>query len=110
MINLMGIKIIEGHMLKAFLDSEKGEFIAVFSTSWCAFCRMLLKEIERAPPPFKVIDVDITDESDPTWEDYKIRIVPTVIAFRNGEEVARKEARPDGIALREVKELYEKIH
>ncbi len=106
----MGIKIIEGRMLKAFLDSEKGEFMAVFSTSWCAFCRMLLKEIERTPPAFKIIDIDITDESDPAWEEYNIKIVPTVIAFRNGKEVARKEARPDGIPLREVKELYEKIH
>ena len=38
--------------------------------------------------------VDISAENNPLWETFKVDIVPTLVGFRNGLAIARK----DGIA------------
>jgi len=38
--------------------------------------------------------VDISDEDNPLWETFKVDIVPTLVGFRDGVAIARK----DGIA------------
>lgn len=67
--------------------------LAVFYADWCPFCRNFLELFEktmrkRADPVGAI--VDISDTQNPLWETFEIAIVPTLIGFRSGKAVVRK--------------------
>lgn len=64
--------------------------LVFFYTEWCPFCRKsfhLLKSLDEFQ--LKVFRVDLSDENNPLWDSLKIKIVPTLIAFKNGTEFWR---------------------
>lgn len=64
--------------------------LVFFYTEWCPFCRKsfhLLKTLDASQ--VKVYRVDLSDENNPLWDSLKIKIVPTLIAFKNGTEFWR---------------------
>ena len=69
-----------------------GVVLADFFATWCGPCRMLgpiVEEIgEEAGGAFAVYKVDV-DEAQDVAMDYGVMSVPTLIIFRNGEEVQR---------------------
>lgn len=77
------------------LDSRS--VLAVFYAGWCPFCRSFLELFETAmkekSDPLGAV-VDISDMNDPLWETFHVDIVPTLVGFKNGEVVVRK----DGVA------------
>ncbi len=99
-------KITSGELEK--LISSGKRFVAVFSASWCGFCRGLIKDIERKGEGLGVVVVDISDESDPAWDAYRIEMVPTAVLFDGGREAARKPPGWDGLSFSEVKGLLGK--
>ena len=75
--------------------SEKGKIIiTMFYASYCPFCSMFSYIFERQAknPKYVFAKADITDDDNPFWERYNIKVVPTLIAFRDGEEIIRKDA------------------
>jgi len=77
------------------IDSR--DVLAVFYASWCPFCRAFLTIFEstmmkRSNPEGAL--VDISDENNRLWETFKVNIVPTLVGFRDGMPIVRK----DGIA------------
>jgi thioredoxin-like negative regulator of GroEL len=66
--------------------------IAKFQTKACVICRRLepgLKQVsERMPGPLRVVDVDAEDNTE-LAERYAIRGVPTLILFKDGDELSR---------------------
>jgi thiol-disulfide isomerase/thioredoxin len=67
-----------------------------FYAEWCPFCRKsfhLLKSLDESQS--KVFRVDLSDEDNPLWNSLKIKIVPTLIAFKDGTEFWRA----DGISM-----------
>lgn len=103
----MGLKKISSKEFKSLI-AGKGQFVAIFSTGWCGFCRSLLKELERKGPEFEVVVVDISDESDSTWEEHRIEMVPTAVLFSDGREVARKDPTPEGLTYNDIKSLADR--
>jgi thioredoxin 1 len=77
------------------IDSRN--ILALFYASWCPFCRSFLGIFEstmiRKTNPQGAL-VDISDENNPLWETFKVDIVPTLIGFRDGVTIVRK----DGVA------------
>jgi len=78
--------------------SEKGKIIiTVFFASYCPFClrfsSIFEKQIENAKYVFA--KADITDDDNPFWERYNIKAIPTLIAFKDGEEIMRIDAIPN---------------
>ena len=77
--------------------------MAMFHTTYCPFCRRFRPIFERysgdSGHVFAV--VDITDDDNPLWDRYKIGAVPTVIAFKDGEEIGRRDSVL-GVGLSEV--------
>ena len=72
-----------------------GRYAVVFTADWCPFCRSFLPEFSSlAGPGFDVARVDLTDLSNPLWEQFEVEVVPTVIVFREG----RITLRVDGVA------------
>jgi hypothetical protein len=73
-----------------------GDWAVCFSADWCPFCRTFLRPFERLQGnvPFGLAIGDVTDLESPLWETFRIEIVPTLVAFRDGRIVWRR----DGIA------------
>ncbi len=75
------------------LSSEKPA-LALFYAQWCPFCRAYLPVFRGAESDgVKLVEVDISDESDPLWDVYGIEVVPTLILFHGGGVIGRADGR-----------------
>lgn len=72
------------------LMAEKGVVIADFSATWCGPCKMLAPVLEQVASQFegkcKFVNVDV-DESSDLAQRFGIMAVPTVIVFKDGQQV-----------------------
>lgn len=74
------------------LESREPTFVLFWAT-WCPFCRRFKPEFDRLASglPIRTATVYLDDESNPLWDDYDVRVVPTIALFRNGELVDRED-------------------
>ena len=70
-----------------------GTIPVLFYAEWCPFCRRFYAEFSEAlnSKGIRWAEVDISDVNNPLWETFGIRIVPTVIVFREGQLVFRRD-------------------
>ena len=71
--------------------TASGNVVIQFSATWCGPCKTLTKTMERVVPnypdtAFYKIDIDNMDRS--VLNEYNIRLVPRLIMFVNGKDVA----------------------
>jgi thiol-disulfide isomerase/thioredoxin len=102
------IKKIDATSLKKMLSEGKEEFIAIFSTEWCGYCRSLMNELGNSGFNFKIIEVDISSDDDSAWDEFNIGTVPTAVLFRDGVELDRRPPDPEGLRVKSLKDLLEK--
>ena len=62
-------------------DLPRGRVAVLFCADWCGYCHRFLPLFKRVAGAWAV---DISDEDDPLWDRYGIRVVPTVIVFEDG--------------------------
>ncbi len=97
----------EGKDLQALVADSKSKaqqegkpLLMDFTAAWCAACKEIEnltfpdERVQSAAGRFVAVQLDMTDDSDPavekTFEDYKIRGLPTLILFdSSGREVKR---------------------
>ena len=60
--------------------------IVDFFATWCGPCRMLSPILEEIQDKYKIVKVDIDDSND-LAKKYGVMSVPTIIKFKNGEEI-----------------------
>ncbi|MGA2876350.1 MAG: thioredoxin family protein [Nitrososphaerales archaeon] len=88
------------------IQSEPGLHVIVFAAKWCPFCSRFLvqaRSLENASNvEINLIDADDPDES--LWDDFSIKKVPTIIVFKDGKSVFRRDGRsflsPSGAGLK----------
>lgn len=86
-----------------YFESEihgKKEVLVLFHAEWCGFCARFCPEFKDIVRDCKTecAMVNISDEDNPIWDNYRIDAVPTLMLFRNGTVVGRKTGaleRPD---------------
>lgn len=70
---------VPGDRFKA--DELPAGLVAVlFCADWCGYCHRFLPHFRKLPDG---IAVDISDEDHPLWDAYAIRVVPTVVLFKD---------------------------
>lgn len=74
------------------VTQHDGWVLVDFFATWCPPCRALAPLLERFAEAnsdrVKIVKVD-TDAEEPLSERYGVRTIPTVVAFKGGEEVRR---------------------
>ncbi|MEE9586192.1 MAG: thioredoxin family protein [Nitrososphaerales archaeon] len=86
--------------------------VTLFYATYCPFARSfdpVFEEYSR-DPEYEFAKVDITDDDNPLWERYNIEAVPTLIAFKDGKEIGRKDAALGvGLSEEDLKDLLQEI-
>ncbi len=81
-----------------------GSKVVLFAAEWCGYCRRFISMIKSSHSSevnaqnFIIVNVDSEDRS--LWDQYHIDLVPTLVVFKDGREVFRRDARA-GIGLQE---------
>ena len=86
------------------LESEQPVLVD-FWASWCGPCRMIAPVIERIAEKFdgriKVGKVNVDEEPEISLE-YNIASIPTVMIFKNGEEVSKSIGYSDEAEIEQL--------
>ena len=71
------------------------ERIVLFYAGWCPFCRAFKPVFEdyEKQNGLSFLEADISDESDPLWDEYEINVIPTVLSVKDGKAVRRLDGR-----------------
>ncbi len=73
------------------IDALPGETLLIFGTNWCGYCRAASKPLEaalEAHPEVRVVKVE-DGKGRRLGRSYGVKLWPTMIALRDGDEVAR---------------------
>jgi len=83
------------------LMNSPGRHLIVFAAKWCGFCSRFIDQAQSFETSkdvlLSVVDTDDPDES--LWDEFSIRIVPTLAVFDNGKIIFRRDGK-SGIGLR----------
>jgi len=84
----LGLDDFSGEILR-----NKGILVVVFVASWCGFCKRFYPIFQAAAEKNGIAwaQVDISDYENPLWEAFRIGVVPTIIIFKEGKAVFRKD-------------------
>lgn len=75
------------------LTRAPGTAAVVFVADWCGFCRRFLRQrqADAASLPVPFLVADVSDEESPLWDTFRVKIVPTIVLFRDGAPVWRRD-------------------
>ncbi len=84
----------------------------MFYAEWCPFCRMFYPQFESAMTSngLSWAEVNISDTEDPLWETFDVKVVPTVIIFKDGQPVFRRDGvLGRGLSRKALEETVDKM-
>jgi thioredoxin 1 len=72
---------------------RKGTWAVAFLADWCPFCRSFAPEFEAlaVSQDFQIAEANLNDENNPLWERFNVEVVPTIVAFRDGRSIFRRD-------------------
>lgn len=80
-----------------------GNVIVLFYADWCPFCRAFLKTINQNMGKLKnrLVGAKVNEDDNPLWDRFGVEVVPTLVGFKEGRAVARKDGVA-GVGLGEI--------
>ncbi len=101
-------------MTEAIFESNwdeltKGKTVAVdFWAAWCGPCMFfgpIVNEVNKANPPMPIYKCNV-DENINVSKKYGIQSIPTLIVFKDGEEIARRNGASEANLLKSYLEKF----
>ncbi len=92
--------------------TRPGTWAVGFLASWCPFCRAFRPKFEKlsAGPAVHLAVADVSDEDSPLWDSLKVEVVPTLVVFRDGRPIWRRDGRPGaGLDERDLNALAQAV-
>jgi thiol-disulfide isomerase/thioredoxin len=94
------------------IGKKPGSHLIVFAARWCGFCSRFLQQAKSLPvssnAQLNLVDADNPDES--LWDEYSIKIVPTLLVFDDSKVVFRRDGKSGaGLAMADLQEAISKI-
>lgn len=90
-----------------------GRWAVAFLAEWCPFCRAFgpaFAELNGGTAPAHLAVGDVTSEESPLWDTFALEVVPTVLVFEDGGEVARFDGRSgEGLGPRDLAEIRRRL-
>ncbi|MFQ6134485.1 MAG: thioredoxin family protein [Nitrososphaerales archaeon] len=86
--------------------------VTMFYATYCPYYRRFEPIFEKYSGDSRYVfaKADITDDDNPLWDRYKIEAVPTLIAFKDGKEIGRRDAVLEvGLSEEDLKGLLQEI-
>jgi thiol-disulfide isomerase/thioredoxin len=73
--------------------NKTGTLAVLFEAEWCPFCRRFSPVFDSALAKNGMTGarVDLSDEENLLWETFSMEVVPTVMIFKKGELVYRRD-------------------
>lgn len=103
------------HVLPEEFDSKvlnnSKKTLVLFYADWCPYCA-------NFRPTFEEINSDViqkkaalvNEDENPLWDRFNIQAVPTIIAFQNGNILARRDAKKEiGLTRKGMESIINEI-
>ena len=76
--------------------SRTGLIVVLFYADWCPFCMAFKPKFEEYARKggLDFGEANVSHYEDPLWEQFRIQTVPTLLAFKEGKVVKRKDGAP----------------
>jgi thioredoxin 1 len=104
----MNTAYVQQEPARSEVDSLPGTTLLEFGTPWCGWCRgaqPLIADALAAHPQVRHLKVE-DGSGRPLGRSFRVKLWPTLIFLRNGQEVARL-VRPQGV--QEIRAALERI-
>ncbi len=77
----------------------KDKVIVLFYADWCPYCSSFKPTFESYQVnDFKLVKTKVNEDDNPLWDRFDIMSIPTIIAFKDGKIISRRDARA-GVGL-----------
>jgi thioredoxin 1 len=85
--------------------------LVLFYASWCPYCENFKSTFEaRNPNNTKKMGALVDEDENPLWDRFNIQAVPTMIAFENGQVIARRDAKKlVGLTMVDMESIIKKL-
>ncbi len=87
--------------LDSFVSGREPALV-LFHADWCPFCRKFKPVFDSYEGKAKaeMAEAKVNEDENPFWEQFNIEVIPTLILFKGGKPIARKDGRA-GVGLTE---------
>ena len=82
------MKIIHLEKESDFDNLIQGNVLVDFYANWCGPCKMLGPILEEVSDLIQIVKVDV-DNFEEISKKYRVMSIPTIVLFKNGEEIKR---------------------
>ncbi|HEY0820439.1 MAG TPA: thioredoxin family protein [Rhizobacter sp.] len=89
---------------RAEIDALRGTVVLDFGTNWCGFCRAaepLVDAALAAHPAVRHLKVE-DGPGRPLGRSFRVKLWPTLVVLRDGQETARLVRPQDGTAIQQA--------
>ena len=86
--------------------------VVAFHAGWCPFCRKFMPVFRAFEGKAKVrfAEAQIDDDDNPLWDRFKVEVVPTMVAFEGGKQIARRDGKSGmGLSDKDIESLLKDI-
>ena len=88
--------VLDEKSIDAKIRAGGAVMVVLFYADWCPFCRKFKPVFETYERSAKhqFAEAKVNEDENPMWDRFKVEVVPTVVSFKDGREVARRNGKP----------------